>query len=231
MNVVIDIETIPCDKDLCKHLPPIAPPRTLKDESRIKKWRSEKLSQLQEEQYQKTSLDPNFGRIFCIGMLFFSQRNDNHQSISIFGQQESLLLSEFWKTIERYKNPYIITHNGLTFDLPFIWKRSVIQKVTPTLQFNLSRYNTNYIYDTMAVWGNWDMRGAIKLDELAKILGVARKSGTGADVYDLWRAGRHKDIAEYCFQDIYVTYCCYCRMTFIKHVDRTKIPMRFVDLG
>jgi len=228
MNVVIDIETIPCDEGTRKQLPSINPPRNLKNESKIKKWREENLAELEKEQYRKTALNANLGRIICIGMLFFSQRNEAHRSISIFGQQENLILSKFWKMIEKYKNPYIITHNGLGFDLPFIWKRSVILQVAPTTHFNLSRYRTDYGYDTMAVWSNWDMRDAIKLDELARILDVARKSGTGADVYDLWRAGKYKDIGEYCLQDIYVTYCCYCRMNFITPVDRSKIP---VDLA
>lgn len=230
MNVVIDIETIPCDEDIRKSLPPISPPVTLKDESKIRKWREANLAKLEEEQHRKTALDANVGRIFCIGMLFFSEKKDLCSGISIFGQREKLVLSDFWKKIEEYKRPYIITHNGLHFDLPFIWKRSVILQVQPTMKFNLSRYRTDYVYDTMAVWSNWDLRDAIKLDELAKTFGVARKTGTGKDVYDFWRAGKHKAIAEYCFQDVYVTYCCYCRMNFITPIDSSKISVKYVEV-
>jgi len=230
MNVVIDIETIPCDEDTRNELPPVSPPRTLKDESKIKKWREEKLAEAKEEQYLRSALDANVGRIFCIGMLFFDEKKESCSGISIFGQHEASILSSFWKQFEQHKSPRIITHNGLQFDLPFIWKRSVILEVQPTMRFNLSRYRTDYVYDTMDVWSNWDMRNAIKLDKLAKVLGLAGKSGTGADVYDLWRAGKYKEIAEYCFQDVYVTYCCYCRMNFITPIDRSQISVQYIDV-
>jgi hypothetical protein len=35
------------------------------------------------------------------------------------------------------------------------------------------------VYDTMAIWSNWDMRGWVKLDVLAKALNVETKSGSG----------------------------------------------------
>lgn len=231
MNVVIDIETIPCDADTRKILPPISPPATLKDESKIKKWREANVARLEEEQYRKTALDANVGRIVCIGMLFFSEKRVFRSGLSIFGEQEKLVLSTFWKHIHEHKTPYIITHNGLHFDLPFIWKRSVILHVQPTMRFNLTRYRTDHMYDTMAVWSNWDVRDAITLDHLARTLGVARKSGSGQDVYDLWTARQYKAIAEYCFRDVYVTYCCYCRMNFLTPADASKIPVQYLDVG
>jgi hypothetical protein len=30
----------------------------------------------------------------------------------------------------------------------------------------------------------------------------------------MWARGQGKDIADYCLQDTYVTYACYCRMIF-----------------
>jgi predicted PolB exonuclease-like 3'-5' exonuclease len=230
MNVVIDIETIPCDVDTRKSLPPITPPATCKNESKIRKWCEENLANLEEEQYRKTALDANLGHVFCIGMLFFTEKSDSYAGISIYGQQEKLMLSEFWKRIGQRKSPRIITHNGLHFDLPFIWKRSVILQVKPTMQFNLIRYRTDYVYDTMAVWSNWDLRNSIKLDELAKTLGVGKKSGTGEDVYNLWRGGKYRDIAEYCFQDVYLTYCCYCRMNFIIPIERAEISVDYIEV-
>ena len=231
VNVVLDIETIPCDDDARKELPPPSPPRTLKDESKIKRWREEKLAEAEEEQYLRTALDANFGRIFCIGMLFFDEKKEFCSGVSIFGKKEDAILSAFWDQFKEYKSPRIVTHNGLQFDLPFIWKRSVILRVQPSMKFNLIRYRTDYVYDTMDVWSNWDMRNAIKLDKLAKVLGLPGKTGTGADVYDLWKAGKHKEIAEYCFQDVYVTYCCYCRMNFIAPVDKSKISVEYLDVA
>jgi 3'-5' exonuclease len=46
------------------------------------------------------------------------------------------------------------------------------------------------------------------------VLDVETKSGSGDQVFDMWTSDKQKDVAEYCLQDVYVTYACYCRMTF-----------------
>jgi hypothetical protein len=102
----------------------------------------------------------------------------------------------------------------LGFDLPFIKKRSIIRQVKPTLEIPLAKYRMEPVYDTMAVWSNWENRAWIKLDVLARALNLETKSGSGKQVADLWVRGMGKDIAEYCLQDTYVTYACYCRMHF-----------------
>ena len=99
----------------------------------------------------------------------------------------------------------IVTYNGLGFDLPFIKKRSIIHQVKPTMEISLAKFRTEPVYDVMAVWGNWDFRGSTKLDILARALGVETKSGSGSEVAAMWAAGKKKEVAEYCLQDVYVT--------------------------
>ena len=135
-------------------------------------------------------------------------------AVSWYGQNEQELLYKFWERIAEIRPTLFITHNGLGFDLPFIKKRSIIHKVKPSMEISLAKFRTEPVYDTMAVWSNWDMRGWIKLDILARALNVETKSGSGKQVAEMWAAGQRKEIAEYCLQDTYVTYACYNRMTF-----------------
>ena len=78
----------------------------------------------------------------------------------------------------------------------------------------MARFRTDPVFDTMAVWSNWDTRGWVKLDVLARALNVETKSGSGAQVSEMWAAGQGEAIAEYCLHDTYVTYACYQRMNF-----------------
>lgn len=229
MNLVLDIETIPCDEKTREILPVIQVPANLKTQKLVSEWKKEKLPKLREDQYLCTALNPNYGRIFCIGMFFFEKEKNFYKAFSLYGNHEKEILADFWQRLKEANYPYIITYNGLGFDLPFIWKRSVILNVNNTREFNLRRYTTDYNYDIMAVWSNWDSRNSIKLNELTKILEVESKSGTGADVYDMWQGKKYKEIATYCLQDVYVTYLCYCRMNFLTPVTSSKIDVSYQD--
>lgn len=215
MKVVLDIETIPCSEDVQALLPEVEPPSNVSaDPSRLEKWHAQDRAAQIDHQYRRTALDPSYGRVFCIGYLAFEERFGPQEVVTLFGNDERALLERFWQTIGRWKDAYIITHNGLQFDLPFLWKRSVVNRIRPSVDFKLTRYRTDLIFDTMAVWTNWEPRSGIKLETLAAILGVGQKSGSGAAVYELWKNREYRAIAEYCANDVYLTYACYCRMTF-----------------
>ena len=82
------------------------------------------------------------------------------------------------------------------------------------MEIPLAKYRTEPVYDTLAVWSNWETRGWVRLDVLARALGVEPKSGSGKQVAAMWAAGLGKEIADYCLQDCYVTYACYSKMMF-----------------
>lgn len=215
MKLVLDIETIPCADDVRSILPEPEPPGSVRDdELRLEEWRIESLPGLIEDQYRATALNASYGRVFCIGLMPFARESEAETLTALFGHDEKALLQTFWQKVQEWGSPYLITHNGLQFDLPFLWKRSVVNAVRPTMELKLHRYRTDYVFDTMAVWTNWDARGRMKLSELAGIFGVGEKGGSGADVYDLWKGQRYRDITGYCLHDVYLTYACYCRMIF-----------------
>ncbi len=216
MIVVLDIETVQASRDEWTRLAgggtssggaePAEDLFSLAD--------AEARRQREEEAYEKSAFDGTFSRIVCIGMILFSNEMDSRGAWCWYGANEPELLRQFWARLGQERPSLFITHNGLSFDLPFIKKRSVIHQVKPSMEISLAKFRTEPVFDTMAVWSNWDTRGWVKLDVLARVLNVETKSGSGAQVAQMWAKGQGKEIAEYCLQDVYVTYACYCRMKF-----------------
>jgi 3'-5' exonuclease len=187
----------------------------------------------EDEQYAKSAFDGTFSSIVCIGLLEFSDQMEPRGAVAWYGGNERELLRQFWSRLAQNRPTLFITHNGLGFDLPFIKKRSIIQQVKPSLDINLAKFRTDPVYDTMAIWSNWDTRGWVKLDVLARALNVETKSGSGEQVAAMWEKGQGLKLARYCLQDTYVTYACYCRMSFRHPLSREVVLLQpeLLDVG
>ncbi len=194
---------------------------------------AEAQQRLDDELYEKSSFDGTFSKIVCIGLLEFTDNLEPRGAISWYGGNEQALLRAFWTHLAQSRPSLFITHNGLNFDLPFIKKRSIIHQVKPAMEINLAKFRAEPVYDTMAIWSNWDNRGWVKLDVLARALNVESKSGSGSQVAQMWADGQGKEIALYCLQDTYVTYGCYCRMNFRPPISREIVLLKpeLIDVG
>jgi len=207
MKVVLDIETVQAPKEQWAQVVGVS----LKDPKDLHEASD---AEQQDKDYERSSFDGTFSRIICIGLLAFSDDMAPQQAVAWYGDHEKELLRKFWDWVGKNRPSLFITHNGLGFDLPFLKKRSIIHQVRPTVEIPLAKFRTEPVYDTLAVWSNWETRGWVKLDVLARALGVETKSGSGRQVAEMWHAGRGKEVADYCLQDCYVTYACYSKMTF-----------------
>ena len=104
------------------------------------------------------------------------------------------------------QDPYFVAHNA-AFDLPFIWRRCVVNGVR--LPFRFSRPSAREGKDfacTMLTWAGYG--GRVSLDALCRALSIASpKDGgiDGAGVYDAWLAGEHERIAQYNLRDVLAT--------------------------
>ncbi|MEX5215098.1 MAG: ribonuclease H-like domain-containing protein [Nitrospiraceae bacterium] len=224
MKVVLDIETIPAPREEWARLTG----RMLHDvglqaDDLFALAEADARRKAEDELYERSSFDGTFSRIVCIGLVLCSDDMEPRGAMAWYGNDERKLLQQFWQRIGKERPSLYITHNGLGFDLPFIKKRSIIHQVKPSLEINLARFRTDPVYDTMAVWSNWETRGWIKLDVLARALQVDNKSGSGGQVLGMWERGEEKEVALYCLQDVYVTYACYCRMTFRTPLSREVV--------
>jgi len=231
MKIVLDIETVQPPRDEWARLVglPTAGDAVASVEDTddlFSRTEADEQRRNEDERYERSAFDGTFSRIVCIGMIAFSDAMEPQGALCWYGSNEKELLRQFWARLGQDRPSLFITHNGLGFDLPFIRKRSIIDQVKPSVDINLAKFRVEPVYDTMAIWSNWDTRGWIKLDVLARALNVETKSGSGKQVADLWAKGQWKEIAEYCLQDTYVTYSCYCRMNFRQPQSREVVLLK-----
>jgi DNA polymerase elongation subunit (family B) len=231
MKIVLDIETVQAPRDEWARLvgrPPSSDAVTSVEntDDLFSRAEADEQRRSENELYERSAFDGTFSRIICIGVLSFSDAMEPQGSLCWYGSNEKELLRQFWTRLAQDRPSLFITHNGLGFDLPFIKKRSVIHQVKPSVDISLARFRVEPVFDTMAVWSNWETRGWVKLDVLARALNVETKSGSGKQVADLWAKGQRREIAEYCLQDTYVTYACYCRMNFRQPLSREVVLLK-----
>jgi DNA polymerase elongation subunit (family B) len=238
MKVVLDIETVQAPREewarLVGRLPTSSESEPVEQEHDLfTAGEADALKRAEDEMYAKSAFDGTYSRIVCIGLLEFSDHMEPRGAVAWYGANERELLRQFWSRLAQDRPTLFITHNGLGFDLPFIKKRSMIQQVKPSLDINLAKFRTEPVYDTMAIWSNWDTRGWVKLDVLARALNVETKSGSGEQVAEMWEKGQGQELALYCLQDTYVTYACYCRMNFRQPLSREVVLLQpeVVNLG
>ena len=206
MNVFLDIETIPAEESNKK----AALDLVLKKKQRYGKevdLGKESIEQL----YRDTAISGDFGRIFCIGFALEDSK------VQIISGDEKKILKEWWKAAEQ--GDCFIGHNIMDFDIRFIYKRSVVNKIKPCakhLNLSFARYRNFPIFDTMKEWEKWS-NSYIALDALAKILQLpSSKDGgiKGSQVFDFFLAGKYKEIYEYCKRDVELVRQVYNRMLF-----------------
>lgn len=231
MKVVLDIETVQAPRDEWARLVGRTPadaddPGTEGGYDLFAAGAVEERRHAEDELYAKSAFDGTFSRIVCIGLLEFSEQMEARSAVAWYGADERELLRGFWARLAQDRPTLFITHNGLGFDLPFLRKRSIIHQIKPSLDINLAKFRTEPVYDTMAIWSNWDMRGWVKLDVLARALQVETKSGSGAQVAEMWERGQGLELAQYCLQDTYVTYACYCRMNFRQPLSKEVVLLQ-----
>lgn len=158
--------------------------------------------------FRNTSFQGEFGRILCIGYAI------DDQPVECLIGTEKEILQKFWGIAK--DADLFIGHNVMDFDLKFIYKRSIINKVRPSRELNFARYRSNPIFDTMCEWEKWGGRG-VGLHKLSIALGISSPKEEGIDgskVYDYYIAGKADDIYRYCKRDVEATRAVYNLMTF-----------------
>src|SRR5207249_3565009 len=121
-------------------------------------------------------------------------RHQARKGLRSFHLQERRTLRAWWRLLKPFRanTDLIITSNGISFDLPFLYKRSIINRVQPTVELSFARYRSRPIFDVMHEWNKWDLRKFISLDELSRLLGLDSPKENGMDgsrVYDRFCEG------------------------------------------
>jgi hypothetical protein len=186
-----------------------------------------------EEQFRRLALHAEYGRVLCVGMIV--EQDGEVVCRGVLGRERETLkfhldeartLRGFWNQLRGFdgKQDLIVGHNIYDFDLPFLYKRSVIQRVRPSVRLSFARYRSRPVFDTIKEWELWAWRPAVKLEELAEVLrlGMTKTEGMdGSCIYDRFLEGCHREIADYCLRDVELTREIYYRLTFEQPADST----------
>ena len=221
MNVFIDIETIPDQTEgaLDNYIKEVTAPAQYKKPDSIAQWLADNGKDVAESNWLKTSFDGAKGQICAICYAI-----DDSEIRRFYAEStgaESGLLKHFNSQLSEDLNlrgvtlkPYFVGHYIKGFDLPFLFKRMVINQVKPEFKLNpFGRHGSDF-YDTMEAWEGF--KGNISLDNLSKALGFDAKKGiSGADVWPMFKAGKYEDIANYCADDVDAVRKVYNKLNFI----------------
>jgi DNA polymerase elongation subunit (family B) len=177
------------------------------------------------------SLWPLTGQIVCIAMsnvdsfrskVLFLGQEDNAQdkeselpaSVEFVPcSNETELLTEFWEVAVRYET--IVTFNGRTFDVPFIYLRSALLNVGISRKDWLGyRFQIEPHCDLLEQLTFYNVSGRegaarrFNLDFYCKAFGIPSPKSdgiTGLDIGRLMAEGRARDVAAYCLGDVQAT--------------------------
>jgi 3'-5' exonuclease len=205
LRIFLDIETLPEDRGKLANYP--------------------KLCNCNEEEFRRLALSGDHGQVLSVGVIveydgkvIQSGCLGRDRQTMLFHLEERRTLLGFWKLLKSFnpRRDLIVTFNGLSFDLPFLYKRSYANRVKPSVELSFARYRSQPIYDVLMEWNKWDYRARfVSLDELAKILGLESSKTEeidGGQVYDRFCEGAHELIAAYCMADVHLTRRIYYRL-------------------
>ncbi len=209
-KLFFDIETLPAHEDKRGTLEFIFNRKLEKKSRRKKNAKTERAREEFEKYLHSTSFDGAFGRILCIGYAI----NDESASVICYPDDEKRCLEEFWSLAEQCD--IFVGHNIMDFDLRFIYQRSVVLGVRPSIELSFARYRSSPIFDTMKEWSKWDSQNNFSLEHIALAMGIPTpKDGIdGSLVYEFYKNGKVKEICDYCARDVETTRKVYKKMSF-----------------
>lgn len=180
----------------------------------------EKESRSVHELYEdRAAIYSEFGKIICISVGSF-----DHSSFRVksFVGEEKDLIKSFFDLINRsYSDArfsVFIGHNIREFDIPYICRRAVVNRVAIPPSFDLSGrkpWEVHHIHDTLEMWKFGDFKNFSSLDLLAHCLQLptSKSDISGKDVGRVyWQDHDIARISKYCQQDVVLTARVYRRL-------------------
>ena len=168
----LDIETVPqfADYDSLDN------PTKLLWEAKTKYQRKENFTP--KEFYDRAGIWAEFGKIICISVGYFKQKEDpiNFRVTSFYGE-EGDILKDFKALLETHfnkSNHLLCAHNGKEFDFPYIARRMVILGIDLPEKLNLfgkKPWEVPHL-DTLELWKFGDYKTFTSLSLMAHVLGI-----------------------------------------------------------
>ncbi|MBS3944091.1 MAG: ribonuclease H-like domain-containing protein [Melioribacter sp.] len=219
MNLICDIETVGFEFESLTESQQEFLLRYIEHESDIE------LKETQiEEMKRYLSLYPLTARVIAIGlmntetekiMVYYENESDQdivieEKGIKYKPMNEKNMLQNFWQYVS--KSEKVITFNGRNFDIPFLMIRSAMLQTKPSKNLMKYRYDSKEHIDLLDQLTFYGSTRKFNLDFYCHSFGIKSpksKGITGMEVKELYKAGRIKEIAIYCSEDVKATYELY----------------------
>ena len=153
------------------------------------------------------------GQVLYLADDFDVDESDNEGVKFLPFPDEHELLVEFWKVVRKFNR--IVSFNGRSFDVPFVYLRSAILNVPISRKDWLGyRFQTTPHCDLAEQLTFYNVSGRdgaarrFNLDFYCKVFGIESPKSAGVsgmDVGHLMEEGRYREIAEYCLRDVHAT--------------------------
>jgi len=200
----LDIETVPQFADYDS----LDKPTKLLWEAKTKYQRKETFTP--KEFYDRAGIWAEFGKIICISVGYFKQKEDpiNFRVTSFYGE-EGDILKDFKALLETHfnkSNHLLCAHNGKEFDFPYIARRMVILGIDLPEKLNLfgkKPWEVPHL-DTLELWKFGDYKTFTSLSLMAHVLGIQSPKDdiSGEQVRDVFYKEKDIDrIVAYCEKD------------------------------
>jgi len=157
------------------------------------------------------SLYPEYSKIICISYGYFDIVNSKWkvESLNDANMSEKELLLQFGKLCNtQFLNHILAGYNITKFDLPFVYRRMLINNILPPTQFDvLDKKPWDVImFDLCRSWTDYyNSSGLINFDLVCQLMGVpSSKEGgiKGENVKEFYYNGKIDEITDYCIRDV-----------------------------
>ncbi len=200
----LDIETVPENSDFAQ----LDSEMQVLYEQKTQYQRKEEFTA--EEYYDRAGIWAEFGKIVCISVGYFSNKNDirNFRVTSFFGEEKKIL-TDFNNLLNNHYNQpqhLLCGHNAKEFDIPFLARRMIINQIPIPNKLNLFGKKPWEIphLDTLELWKFGDYKHYTSLKLLCKILNIPTSKGDidGSQVGHVYYVENDIDrIITYCEKD------------------------------
>lgn len=207
IDIFVDIETIPCQSPeyRARVRENIKVPAQFKKPDSIAAWLAENAETATDEAVAKTSFEPAYGHIICIGWAVEDGPARCYDARIV--DEEVNVLEAFFHEVQSSCGVHMVRwigHYISGFDLRFLLNRAIVLGVQLPSKLILPRDIKPWgdqVFDTMTAWSG--PKGTISQDSLAKAFGMAGKGDfDGSMVAEAWANGEHEKIAAYCRDDV-----------------------------
>ncbi|HWK58186.1 MAG TPA: 3'-5' exonuclease [Parapedobacter sp.] len=163
--------------------------------------------------YPNAGLHAEFGKIICISVGVFNQRQGQlgFRLKSFAHADERELLIAFSNLMQAQPASLMLCgHNGKAFDFPYLCRRMIINGLPLPAQLDVwgkKPWEINHL-DTMDLWRFGDFRSYVSLNLMAAALGIPSPKDdiSGGDVYRVYYEENDLErIRVYCEKDVLTT--------------------------